>query len=333
MKIPHDRSEFLTIKNKKYLTVFADLFSYMLKQEGDDVTSLNLFADKQISVKGVVVAGDDGIFAGREELEGFFDVFLSEDQRKKQGISQLATEIMCKDMGIFEQGAIKGEIFFKRSFDLRQEWLKKDGEQVKKGDVLMNLYGDVKCVLRLERNLLNFLSRMSGIATKTSKLVQKMPKGTYLACTRKTLWGVFDKKAVHLGGGLTHRLNLTDAILIKENHLSVFGENFADIAKRIDNRAPFWEVEIETEEQFWNLMYNLPKSIGVIMFDNFEAKKIKELIEKVKEKPQNLFFEASGGINESNLLEYVNTGVDVVSMGALTNNPHSLDLSMYVEKL
>lgn len=195
-----------------------------------------------------------------------------------------------------------------------------DRDRVKSGQTILTLHGKTKDLLTYERIILNVLQRMSGIATQTHELVQKIPKTCLLCATRKTVWGDLDKKAVAVGGGGTHRLGLYDFVLIKDNHLSL-------LDTPLETRKPkgFWEIEVETPEQATSMARLKPNAM---MFDNMSPKLIRELIRKL---PKNIIYEASGNISASTIQEYARSGVDIVSMGALTHSVNVLDISMEIQ--
>ena len=224
--------------------------------------------------------------------------------------------------------------------------LKKDGGKVKKGSKILLMEGNEKSLLKLERAILDVLSRMSGIATLTNELIKKISNKVPIASTRKIEWRYLDKKAVFIGGGLTHRLALWESILIKDNHLDALRkEKIKDIigtalerAWNQRNKGIFIEIETSNEKQavmafekFKELKHknNYP---CLVMLDNMSAKKIRNIIKTLKNR--NLFdyalIEASGGINPNNIKEYAKTGVDVLSLGYLTTSPKSLDMKLRI---
>jgi len=215
---------------------------------------------------------------------------------------------------------------------------KKDGALIKKGTVIMELHASASKILAVERTLLNLLQRMSGIASKTKKMASKLPKTIKLLATRKTLWGALDKRAVVVGGGGTHRLNLSDAILIKENHI-VLAKNFKKSLKatlKKVRKTRFVEIEFETVEQvqeFLELYKKLKKVTKgneevAVMLDNFTPSEVKRVIKPLKE--AGVHVELSGGINEKNISRYNIGGVSAISSGALTTQAHNLDISLQV---
>lgn len=235
------------------------------------------------------------------------------------GISE--AKIICKSDGIIAGLEEIEWICGKEIIDLRLRI--KDGEKVKKGQIIAKISGDYKVLMRFERVLLNILQRMSGIATYTADLSAKVCKyGVRLACTRKTYWGMLDKKACAVGGGLTHRLGLWDAVLIKDNH---FDMEF-DLS-HVDN-VKFVEIEVENLCQLKRAIDELKtvKLPKVVMLDNFNIKKISEAVRLLR--AEKIAVEISGGINEKNLVKYAKFRPDVISMGSLTQGAKAMDLGM-----
>jgi nicotinate-nucleotide pyrophosphorylase (carboxylating) len=210
-----------------------------------------------------------------------------------------------------------------------------DGAKVKNGEVILKLQGDAATILTVERTLLNLLSRMSGIATATKGLVEKIQQAklkTKVAATRKSAPGLlyFDKKAVALGGGDPHRLHLEDMILIKDNHIAVAGsmENALKAAKANASFAKKIEVEVT-----FPIDASKAARLGadIIMFDNFKPAQIRETVDLLSKTGYKGLTEASGGITAENLLEYAATGVDLISLGALTHSVKALDISLEIK--
>jgi nicotinate-nucleotide pyrophosphorylase (carboxylating) len=242
-------------------------------------------------------------------------------------------EVVAKADGVvagIEEIAILGE-----ALGLEVECPVGDGEKVSKDQVLMKLTGDAATILTAERTMLNLLSRMSGIATATKILTEKIRKAklrTRIAATRKSAPGLlyFDKKAVIVGGGDPHRLHLDDMVLIKDNHIAVAG-SMAEAVKNAKQNASFSkkiEVEVNTAE---DALKAAELGADLVMLDNFPPVKIKELMKQwEKERFCNVKLEASGGITAENLLEYAATGVDVISLGELTHSVKALDISLEI---
>ena len=212
-----------------------------------------------------------------------------------------------------------------------------DGQEIRNKQVLMNLSGDAQTILSIERTLLNVVSRMSGIATQTRMLTEKLREGKVkakIAATRKSAPGLlyFDKKAVIIGGGDSHRLHLDDMLLIKDNHLTIVG-NVQEAVKRAKANASFSkkvEVEVTKAE---DALKAAKAGADVIMLDNFSPAQAKATIEALKKAGfGDVLLEVSGGITAENLLEYAKAEVNIISMGELTHSVKALDVSLEVVK-
>ncbi len=212
-----------------------------------------------------------------------------------------------------------------------------DAEQVKTGQVIMTLCGDAATILTVERTLLNLLSRMSGIATATRTLTEKIRKAklkTRIAATRKSAPGLlyFDKKAIVVGGGDAHRLHLDDMILIKDNHIAVAGslENAIKSAKKNASFSKKIEVEVTNAA---DALKAAKLGADIVMLDNFSPVLIKQAVVLLKKEGFGaVLLEASGGITSENLLEYASAGVDLISLGELTHSVKALDISLEILK-
>lgn len=213
-----------------------------------------------------------------------------------------------------------------------------DGTKLRKGQVIMQLTGRTDRLLASERTFLNLLQRMSGIATATRKLVTAAPKGVSVLATRKTFWGLLDKRAAVLGGGVTHRLNLADAILVKENHIAL-SDDYEKSLRRVfkkAGKARFVEVETETPAEAKRLLAvykKYEKSLRLtgkvaMMLDDFTPVQIRKMAPELK--AAGLWVEVSGGIHAGNVRRFALPGVDAVSSGSITNKAPALDLSMLI---
>ena len=235
--------------------------------------------------------------------------------------------MICKQDGI-----VCGLEVFERTFKLLDENCKfttkyKDGDVIKNGDYIGEVIGDIRVLLSGERVALNYLQRMSGIATYTSESVAIL-KGskTKLLDTRKTTPNnrIFEKYAVKIGGGTNHRYNLSDGVLIKDNHIGAAGSIAKAVAMARDY-APFVrkiEVEVETLEQ---LQEALEAKADIIMLDNMDNATMKEAVAMIGDKAQS---ECSGNVTKERLMEIAEIGVDFVSSGAITYAAPILDFSM-----
>jgi len=263
--------------------------------------------------------------------------FLSEDVRSGDITSALLTKkkIVAKIISR-QQGVIAGIKFAKNLFQLKGCTVKafvKDGAKVKRNQKILQVSGNTQSVLSCERTVLNLLSRMSGIATQTNFLVSKIrsvSKKTSLYSTRKTAPGlrIFDKEAVKIGGGHKHRMALDEMIMIKDNHL-VLCNSMEDIIKQAQKKRKCVEVEVENQK---DALLAAKMGVSIIMLDNFTPTEIKRTIAALRKKKlrNKVKLEASGGISSKNIIAYARTGVDMISVGSITNSVTGLDLSLEV---
>jgi nicotinate-nucleotide pyrophosphorylase (carboxylating) len=245
-------------------------------------------------------------------------------------------KVIAKDSGVvcgIEEATILSE-----SLGLKTQALVKDGQKISSLQVLLKISGKTRTILSAERTLLNIISRMSGIATVTRKLVEEIRKNrleTKVACTRKTAPGLlyFDKKAVLVGGGDTHRLHLDNMVLIKDNHIKIAGnlKKAVEVAKSNVSFSQRIEVEITEVE---DVIDAAKAGVDIIMFDNFSLKKIEKAIRLLKKMHlrEKVLLEASGGITKENFLQYASTGVDIISLGEITHSAKALDISLEITK-
>jgi len=289
-----DRRNELSIKNREYRNFANRLLELLLKNDikNGDLTTESMITGKPVSA--CVVAKEDGILAGVGEFK------------------------------LLNKG-------------LKVSFLKKDGDEIKSGDVLIKIKGNAKKILEKERISLNVLQRMSGIATMANNLTGKLNSKIKIAATRKTLWGPLDKKAVSIGGGLTHRLSLNDSILIKDNHLKALAYDIKKAIGIAKNKSKFIEIEVEKKGEALAAAKAISKtknnSLFAIMFDKISPGEIKSIIVDLKNQKiyDGILFEASGNINEKNFMSYKDCGVDIISMGCITNSAKVLNMSMEIE--
>lgn len=240
-------------------------------------------------------------------------------------------------------GGIEEVGWFLQSHGLNVKADKKDSEEALRGETVLEVTGGQKDILKTERICLNVMQRMSGIATETKRLTDLLNGyNTRIAATRKAPLRYLDKKAVFLGGGLTHRFGLWDSILIKDNHLETLKsegvKDFVEVAlakaSAFVDKVGFIEVEVTSHEEALRAAKKFDtlrlKKPCVIMLDNMKPRAIAEVIETLRENSlyDSVLLEASGAINPKNLLEYAKTGVDVISLGYLTHSVAVLDLSL-----
>lgn len=236
-------------------------------------------------------------------------------------------QLLCK-----QDGVIAGLDVFKRVFELLDETTQvvfyvKDGDAVKKGDLLAVVKGDIRVLLSGERTALNYLQRMSGIATYTRSIADLL-KGskTKLLDTRKTTPNnrIFEKYAVKVGGGYNHRYNLSDGVLLKDNHIGAAGgvKEAVTMAKEYASFVRKIEVEVENLDM---VREAVEAGADIIMLDNMTPEMMKEAVELIAGRAQT---ECSGNITKENIAKILETGVDFVSSGALTHSAPILDISM-----
>jgi nicotinate-nucleotide pyrophosphorylase (carboxylating) len=234
-------------------------------------------------------------------------------------------EMVVAGMDIFK------EVFLFLNEDIKFTAYHKDGDVVKKGDVLVEMLGNLASILTAERTALNLFQRMSGIATMTKRYVEEV-SGTKakILDTRKTAPGlrVLDKYAVRIGGGLNHRFGLDDGILIKDNHIEAAGD-IASAMERIRRNLPYTlKIEVETKN-LKEVEEALSAGADIIMLDNMDIKGMKEAVKLVNGKTP---VEASGNVTLASVKKIAEAGVDFISVGALTHSVAAADISLKIEK-
>ncbi len=208
-----------------------------------------------------------------------------------------------------------------------------DGDTIRRGDTVIEFAGEADRVLTVERLILNILSRLSGIATATNlmvRLARSVNPTVRIAGTRKTTPGfrVFEKYAIEVGGGDPHRFNLADAVLIKDNHIALYGD-LEKLIRTIKERVSFTkkvEVEVSTYE---DAMRAYRAGADAILLDNMRPSDIVPIVNELKGK---VILEASGRITPENVIDYARTGVDIISSGYITHSARAIDLTMDVER-
>lgn len=255
---------------------------------------------------------------------------------KKSGTAQIIT----KEKGIMSGGAeIKKiiELYSNAYHAKLSAFIKiKDSRPFKKGDTLLEIKGNINDILIIERTILNILQRMCGIATSTFQLISKFKKSPVLiASTRKTPYGLLDKKAVVDGGGATHRLNLSDAILIKDTHLDLFGRDVQEVLGKVlkaEEKGRFIEIEVQNMKEaiFAAETFKRFRQLGIIMCDNFTAPELQKTLKMLKyfKLRDSVLIEASGGITAKNISSFVKAGADIISLGELTHSVKAINLSL-----
>ena len=231
-----------------------------------------------------------------------------------------------------ESGIIGGLEFVKQTFKLIDKNIKikikkKEGSQIKKGDLIATIEGNIKNILIGERVALNFLSHISGIATKTNNFVKKVNKKSKICCTRKTIPNlrVIQKYAVKLGGGENHRFNLSDEFLIKDNHIAA-NKNIREIIKKAIRFKKGKKITVEIDN-----LSQLKKIVGLkfdrVLFDNMSIKSLRTGVGLAKKHYET---EASGNITLNKIKNISKTGVDRISIGSITHSAPALDLKLQI---
>lgn len=271
----------------------------------------------------------------RKALESFFMEDIGD-----QDIT--SDSIFPKDQlgkGVFivkESGVLSGLSIIKEAYHLLDSEVEvklnfKDGDIVEAQTAIAEVYGSVRSILTGERVILNLLQRMSGIATMTNRCVETLNDPAISICdTRKTMPGLrmFDKYAVTSGGGKNHRNGLYDGVMIKDNHISYCGSITKAVEKAREAVGHMVKIEVETESKS-EVLEAVDAGADVIMFDNRSPEEVIGFAELV---PDPIVTEASGGITLANLATYANTGVQYISLGALTHAVKALDISLQVNE-
>lgn len=277
---------------------------------------MNLITDK-INVDNLI------LMALREDVSNEDITTNSIISEKREGKVQL----ICK-----EDGILAGIEVFKRVFQLLDENIKfsiqkKDGEKIKNKELIGEIYGDVRAILTGERTALNYLQHMSGIATYTNNMVELL-KGSNIKLldTRKTTpnMRIFDKYSVKIGGGYNHRYNLSDGILIKDNHIDAAG-SITKAIKLAKEYAPFVrkiEVEVENLDM---VAEALEAGADIIMLDNMSPELMRTAVKLIAGRAET---ECSGNISKESIEKIKDTGIDYISSGALTHSAPILDFSL-----
>ena len=264
------------------------------------------------------------------------------------GSENVEATIIAKDSGILAGCAAVDHMLQIWAGGLQIYWSHGEGRSISSGDEIATIRGDKDAILGMERTILNILGQLSGIATEAKKWSSIAPK--QIACTRKTIWGLLDKWAVHLGGGLTHRLSKQDAKMIKENDLAVMypelDSNGARISKYLSEVDPnecgaFLEVEVREEKEaiMAAFTWSERRMIDghdrlVIMLDNFTPERCKAVADELTEMSlrEHVVLEASGGIVLDSLEDWRECGLDVLSTSTINRGTSPLDLSMLMNE-
>lgn len=234
---------------------------------------------------------------------------------------------MAKDSGVLAGVEVAARVFKLLDENIEIKFLFRDGDKVKKGDVIAEFKGNTAAMLKAERTSLNLIQHMSGIATYTRKCAD-LAEGTNasVADTRKTLPGLrpLQKYSVAVGGGKNHRYNLTDAAMLKDNHIDAYGGITAAVKALREKAGHMLKIEVEART-LEEVKEALDCGTDVIMLDNMSCEKMKEAVKLTGGKAK---LEASGNVTLDNIKEIAETGVDIISLGALTHSVKAFDISM-----
>jgi len=242
--------------------------------------------------------------------------------------------IESKARGILAGQEVATEVFLRVDSSLQIKFLIEDGSEIEPGDVLATISGNVRSILKAERTALNFLRRLSGIASETALFISETRDSTArIVDTRKTTPGLrlLEKYAVRMGGGQNHRLHMGDAVLIKDTHLAALrdqGMSLTDIITKARKNTPAGltiEVEVDTPEE---AIEAAQAGADMILLDNMTPEEMQGVVSSL---PNGVKTEASGGITLENVRAAAMSGVDIISVGALTHSPKALDISLELE--
>lgn len=279
----------------------------------------------------------------KSQIEEIIDDALAEDLGKGDvttealmppGDLQGTGLITVKEEGILAGAGVAKQVFHRVDPELKVEFLLKDGARVKSGTKVARVSGNIASILKAERVALNFLQRLSGIASDTNRYVERVEGSPVrIMDTRKTTPGLrlLEKYAVTVGGGKNHRMNLGDGILIKDNHLATLrsqGLNIREIVAKARQNAPHRlpvEIEVRTASE---ALEAVEAGVDIIMLDNMNLEEMRKAVESIHGRA---LIEASGGITLDNVRAVAETGVNSISIGALTHSARALDINLELE--
>ena len=264
------------------------------------------------------------------EDEGFGDITSNAVVEKDRIVN---ASIVSKDDGVLAGIDVIRDLF--EEYGVEVTLCLKEGVKISKGDLLISLRGDARTILLLERTALNLLMRMSGVATVANEYVDLVREyDVRIAGTRKTSPAIakFDKYALGVGGADTHRFGLDDMVLIKDNHIAVCGTPLDALLKAKENTSFSKKIEIEVET-LEDAIECVENGADIVMLDNMGGSEVKNVIDELERLSirKNSLIEVSGGITKDNIMDYVEYGVDIISIGALTHSSRSLNFSLRIE--
>ena len=273
-----------------------------------------------------------------ETLEKFLDEDIGHGDITTDALVDSRTkatgQVVCKERAVI--AGLSESIILLKLLGCEGKVKIRDGQEVPAGTIILEVDGSGSSLLKVERVLLNLLSHMSGVATATAELVsiaKKNGSSARIACTRKTLPGLryFEKRAVELGGGDTHRLRLDDAVLIKDNHLELAGSITESVRKAKARVSFIKKIEVEATSPGQAVEAGLAGA-DIVLLDNMTPQEVKRSLTLLETKKlrDRLLIEVSGGITRENLSNYVKTGADVISIGSITHSAKAIDMSLEV---
>ncbi len=277
-----------------------------------------------------------------ESIDRWTKTLIDDDPSGTQAIPIVRTvaKIIAKEPGIFAGRPVLNRLFGKNCHNSHMEWNISEGDEFQVGDVLLTIEADGTEILSIERTAMNLVTRMSGIATKTSKWVKILDQ-VAIAATRKTLWGVLDKWAVHVGGGLTHRIDRSDAPMIKENDLALSSLTLTEQMSDAALNSDFVVIEVISMEhalsvaRAWkkNIQDNEGTNLLTLLLDNLGPEESRDIARQLETEGlrNGLVLEGSGGVRTSELNSWAHSGMDVVSSGELTMDSAPIDMTMLME--
>ena len=277
------------------------------------------------------------IFSDKRIIDNLYDDIGFEDITTNSLVPEnkwAQAEILCKENGILAGMDVAHYIINEFGLNISSTFL--DGEEIHKGDVILEFEGKAKDILMVERTILNYMMHLSGIATlvkNTCEKVHEINPNVRVACTRKTTPGLqkLEKKAVEIGGGDTHRFKLDDCVLIKDNHIQVVGGVIEAIELAKENVSFTKKIEIEVESEEDAVRASM-FGADIVMLDNMKPDEIENVLDTLKKRRlrENVIIEVSGGITPETICDYAKLDVDVISSGFITNSTKSLDLSLNI---
>ena len=280
-------------------------------------------------------------------IDRWIETMVADDRSGEDKVSRIVNaKIVAKEEGFVCGHLVIDRLIQNYTNSCSLQWTVEEGEKVKPGVIVLNINGDSSEILKIERVLLNIIGKLSGITTSTSKWISAS-ENIGIACTRKTEWGLLDKWAVHIGGGLTHRLDREDALMLKENDFSSAKkehEGTIEVIERViseidlEGDSSFIIVEVQNEEQaiaatkIWKLQNENIQPI-VLLLDNMDVSEINSVVTKLKflNLRKWCILEGSGGISLDSISKWDDSGVDLISTSAVNRGVSPIDFSLIIE--